>query len=75
MGQETGEKRAKCRPKGAANSIRYRLLGLVRHLDDELAVVRPVKEAVDDGAIASTRYDSYLDMLAEIELREKDQYS
>jgi len=24
MGQETGEKRAKCRPKGAANSIRYR---------------------------------------------------
>ena len=34
-----------------------------------------IKEAVDNGAIASTRYDSYLDMLAEIELREKDQYS
>ena len=27
MGQETGGKRAKCRPKGAANSMRCRLLG------------------------------------------------
>jgi ribosome biogenesis GTPase len=33
-----------------------------------------VKQAVDDGAIAASRYESYLDMLAEIELREKDQY-
>lgn len=34
-----------------------------------------IKEAVDEGAIVSTRYESYLDMLAEIGLREKDQYS
>ncbi len=34
-----------------------------------------IKEAVEEGTIVSTRYESYLDMLAEIGLREKDQYS
>ena len=39
MGQETGGKRAKRRPKGAANSIRYRLLELERFVDLVGAVV------------------------------------
>jgi len=34
-----------------------------------------VKEAVEAGKIAPTRYESYLDMLSEIELREKNRYT
>lgn len=34
-----------------------------------------IKGAVEEGAIVSTRYESYLDMLAEIGNREKDRYS
>jgi ribosome biogenesis GTPase len=34
-----------------------------------------VKEAAGDGSVAPTRYESYLDMLAEIGLREKSRYS
>ena len=33
-----------------------------------------VKGAVEDGKIARTRHESYLDMLSEIELREKNRY-
>lgn len=34
-----------------------------------------VKEAVEEGRIAPTRYESYLDMLSEIELRDKKRYT
>ena len=34
-----------------------------------------VKEARENGEIAPTRYESYLDMLGEVELRDKGRYS
>jgi ribosome biogenesis GTPase len=34
-----------------------------------------VKEAVEEGTIAPTRYESYLDLLSEIELRDKNRYA
>jgi ribosome biogenesis GTPase len=34
-----------------------------------------VKEAVENGGIARTRHESYLEMLADVELRQKSRYS
>ncbi len=34
-----------------------------------------VKDALEEGKISPTRYESYLDMLGEVELREKSRYS
>ena len=47
MGQETGEKRSKCRPKGAADSMRCRLLARSIH---ELSAV--ANDAFEPGVFS-----------------------
>jgi len=58
MGQETGEKWAKCRPKGAADSMRCSLLGEGEILNREGA-----RDALDsdEAAGVESRFDTVWD--------------